>query len=178
MVEERTLPPEIEHLKAPPSYSRDSNGRLICAGCTHDEFDHMIGPYRTGCCHCGCKWFVVDFREIRSAVDAQREKDASGMLNDYVNKCHENAVSKGFWDDCDITDVYFNLSKLMLIVTEVAEAAEAIRHDDKVNFAEELADICIRVFDFAVAHGIDLEREIINKMKKNRARPYMHGKRA
>ena len=33
-----------------------------------------------------------------------------------------------------------NLSALMLITTEVAEAAEEVRNDDRENFAEELAD--------------------------------------
>lgn len=38
-------------------------------------------------------------------------------------------------------------SKLTLVHTEVSEAAESIRHDDKENFARELADIEIRILD-------------------------------
>lgn len=101
-----------------------------------------------------------------------------GTLNNYAKTCHEIAVSKGFWEGRDTEDVLSTLAELMLIVTEVAEAAEAVRHSDKANFAEELADICIRVFDTATAHSIDLEQEIVNKMVKNRDRPHMHGKEA
>lgn len=38
-------------------------------------------------------------------------------------------------------------SKLALVHTEVSEAAESVRHDDKENFARELADIEVRILD-------------------------------
>ena len=76
--------------------------------------------------------------------------------------------------------------KLMLIVTELSEAMEAYRHmtfairpqHDKVydNFSEELADTVIRLFDLCGSLEIDLEHEIIKKMKVNLKRPYRHGK--
>jgi len=68
------------------------------------------------------------------------------------------------------------LGKLMLIVTEVAEAAEAVRHEDLDNFKEELADIAIRLFDIAGTMSIDLEDVIVDKMKVNEKRPFQHGK--
>ncbi len=67
------------------------------------------------------------------------------------------------------------LSWLMLIVTEVAEAAEAVRHGNEANFAEELADVVIRVFDTSEALGIDIEAEIVKKMATNEQRPIRHG---
>jgi len=69
------------------------------------------------------------------------------------------------------------LGKLMLIVTEIGEAAEAVRHDDYKNFAEELADATIRILDIAETNRIDLEAEIREKMRINRDRPKGHGKR-
>ena len=57
----------------------------------------------------------------------------------------------------------------------VAEAMEAVRHDDRANFAEEIADTCIRCLDICGSLGIDIEAEITKKMERNRAREYKHG---
>lgn len=45
-------------------------------------------------------------------------------------------------------------SKITLIHTEVAEAAESARHDDKENFARELADIEVRILDTVGGLGL------------------------
>jgi NTP pyrophosphatase (non-canonical NTP hydrolase) len=45
------------------------------------------------------------------------------------------------------------------------------------NLGEELADIVIRVFTYAEGNGIDIEREVLNKIEVNRSRPYRHGKK-
>lgn len=68
------------------------------------------------------------------------------------------------------------LGKLMLVVTELAEAAEAVRHKDKANFIEELADAFIRLMDITAAGGLDMEAAIIDKMAKNWQRPLRNGK--
>ena len=65
----------------------------------------------------------------------------------------------------------------MLVVTEVAEAAEDVRHEQWDHFGEELADVCIRVLDICASLGIDLEYEIVAKMLKNEQRPFLHGKK-
>ena len=113
-----------------------------------------------------------------------------------VIDAHENAVKHGFWEDLQNTDNDLDLewhkiafknpvceidtnaisTRLMLIVGEVAEAQEGLRHNDRSNFAEELADIVIRVFDLAGGLDINLEVEIIKKMATNALRPYKHGK--
>lgn len=72
-------------------------------------------------------------------------------------------------------DVRHILSWLMLITTEVAEAAEAARIGDRENFAEECADIFIRLGNVCAALGIDLEAEVLKKMARNDARPALHG---
>lgn len=89
--------------------------------------------------------------------------------------------------------------KLMLVVTELSEAMEAYRHisttalmallgqsrfytcagadmDRLLNFREELADTCIRLFDLAGSLDINLEGEIEAKMHINEGRPQRHGK--
>ena len=105
-----------------------------------------------------------------------------GHLNDLAYKAFKNSKDHGFWDEYYALEsthpVPVILSKLALITSEVGEAIEAVRKDDRNNLAEELADICIRVFDLAEALNINLEQSIVNKMQKNEARPYMHGKLA
>lgn len=64
---------------------------------------------------------------------------------------------------------------LALIHSEVSEALEAFRHDDKVGFEEELADVLIRVLDCAGGLGRDIDAAVRAKLKKNRHRGYRHG---
>jgi NTP pyrophosphatase (non-canonical NTP hydrolase) len=68
------------------------------------------------------------------------------------------------------------LGKLMLVVTELSEAAEAVRSGDNANFAEEIADAYIRLCDIVDATGIDIHAEIDKKMFKNEGRPVKHGR--
>jgi len=65
---------------------------------------------------------------------------------------------------------------LALIHSEVSEALEADREGDDELYAEELADIVIRVLDHAETEGIDLEEEIKRKNAINEGREYKHGK--
>ncbi len=78
---------------------------------------------------------------------------------------------KGF-----ITEKSNMMEKLMLVVTELAEAAEDVRTDSWDHFPEEIADATIRIFDIAGSLGIDLEEAINNKMIINQNRPYRHSK--
>ena len=103
---------------------------------------------------------------------------SSRSIGQISRTCHAIAVSKGFWKDRNPDDVFSTLTEMALIHSEVSEAVEAIRKGDMENFAEELADICIRVFDTAVGHGVDLEAAILQKMQKNAQREHMHGKKA
>ena len=68
------------------------------------------------------------------------------------------------------------LGKLMLVCCEVSEAAEAVRHNDIINFREELADTFIRLLDICGTMEIDIESEITAKMLINEKRPVRHGK--
>jgi len=95
-------------------------------------------------------------------------------LGELVTRAHANAVNKGFWD----SDVKQTVAGgLMVIVTELGEACEADRIGDRENFAEELADVIIRVADLCGGLGIDIEKAVEQKMCKNEGRPRLHGKR-
>ena len=75
----------------------------------------------------------------------------------------------------EVDKVRFLCTHMALIHTEVSEATEAIRHIDPANFAEELADIIIRVTSVAHGMGIDLGKEVQDKLAVNRTRGFRHG---
>ena len=123
---------------------------------------------------------------------------------------HSINRKNGFWDDWELVSgdnqlhlsigssetrhrlrIMFINEKLMLTVSELAEAMEGIRKggikpDDKLpqfsNLAVELADTVIRVLD--LAEGIELVDEngtnevlaaLVQKLKINAGRGYKHG---
>jgi len=125
-------------------------------------------------------------------------------LNEHSKACFNNAVNKGFYDTYDKLmtmasqagddkllaefQAIWKLSRLELVTTELAEAAEEVREPGKLSvkikeklgedlpaFNEELADALIRLFDLAGSLGIDLDRAVNLKMKANSMRKPMHG---
>ena len=99
-------------------------------------------------------------------------------LNPICEAVAEHVRAKGFSTPTSLDDVDGTLAKLMLVVTEVGEAAEAVRHGDRPNFEEELADAVIRIYDLCGHMNIDLGRAVEGKMTVNAARPQKHGKLA
>ena len=76
---------------------------------------------------------------------------------------YANKVSKGF----NTTDV--NL-EFCLIMEELAEAFRAYRK--KLDLGEELADVVIYILGLSEILGISLEKEIVDKIEKNKNRKY------
>lgn len=99
------------------------------------------------------------------------------LLNSIGDELHAIKIAHGWkvttMDDWGNPDKM--LAVLMLITTEVAEAAEAVRNNDIENFKEELADIAMRLISLPCGMGIDLGEAITKKMEYNRTRPYKHG---
>lgn len=104
------------------------------------------------------------------------------MFDDLAEKIHNNAVEKGFWDRP--ADPIFVAKQMMMIVSEVSEAMEALRKDmDPDQISDEFADIIIRTLDLyaglADAGYVkkSLDYAIKEKMERNTHRPKKHGVR-
>jgi NTP pyrophosphatase (non-canonical NTP hydrolase) len=114
-------------------------------------------------------------------------KTAFNALGDQI---HDWARGQGFYDrertvvrdsvtgDVEGRPVNPSLpaEKLCLIHSEVSETLEALRDGDRKAEAEEVADILIRVLDYAAWRRIDLDRVVADKMAKNAGRPRLHGR--
>lgn len=97
--------------------------------------------------------------------------------------CHSASRSAGWWHDLHTGEPIIERphvvgEKLMLVVSEVAEAMEGHRKnlmDDKLPHRKmvevELADAVIRIADLAGALGLDLGGAIAEKLAFNAVRP-------
>ena len=112
----------------------------------------------------------MDILEMRVAMS----------LKELQREIWELMESKG-WHETDSGP----LANHMLIVSEIAEATESVRHgepdewiDDKgkpQGEAVELADAVHRILDYFATKGWDLEAVLRRKLEFNKTRPYRHG---
>ena len=94
-------------------------------------------------------------------------------FNDLQEVVHDANKKKGYWDK-----PYNDCEKLCLIHSEVTEAMEAVRYGnpkDKQlpqhsNLEVELADIIIRIMDYAGGKNFKLGQIITDKIKFNETR--------
>jgi NTP pyrophosphatase (non-canonical NTP hydrolase) len=118
---------------------------------------------------------LQEFMNEQPVMILNAEKTEVVFLNTVNNLCEEaytNAKAKGWHDSPREMGTI-----IALIHSELSEALEADRKGDSENFVEELADVCIRIFDLCGSLNLDLESAIVEKMEYNKTRPYKHGKR-
>lgn len=121
------------------------------------------------------------------------------MINKLAKEIHKGNVDRGFYDEP--TEIG---TRLMLLVSEAAEALEADRKGrhcqvdlkEKVlghawdedfkkefldhvkdTFEDELADVLIRLLDLAAYLDVNIEAHTTAKLRFNSLRPYKHGKK-
>ena len=108
----------------------------------------------------------MDLKKIQKLVLVEYRKNGYEEL---WNRSYRIASRYGFGHMVDLAEVG-------LFCSEVGEAMEDIRQLRHEHMGEELADIVIRVLNFANRKGIDIEAEIRRKNRKNLKRPKLHGK--
>lgn len=114
-------------------------------------------------------------------IDARRKAEFAAAIGLMADAVQNNSAAHGFWADG------LNRNKgemLALIHSEVSECLEAVRkpHKDKHcptfdNEAIKLADIIIRVMDYARGFDLPLAHAILAKHEFNEGRPKLHGKK-
>lgn len=108
----------------------------------------------------------------RPVADLAESLDALGRIFNHT------AVQKGFYGQPSEDG-----TRLMLIVSELAEALEAYRHgnppSEKIptfdSVEEELADAIIRILDHCAHKGYRIGRAVAAKHAYNLGRDHMHG---
>lgn len=113
-------------------------------------------------------------------IEDEEEKDMEERrIDDWKEEIHEIAKEKGWWED----ERTFG-EIVSLIHSEVSEALEEHREDDKMFYYEgekpegkgvELVDAIIRILDYLGRKDVDVEEILKAKCEYNKGREYRHG---
>jgi NTP pyrophosphatase (non-canonical NTP hydrolase) len=117
---------------------------------------------------------TLTLEEVKAKGEAMAQTIYDGILNCSV-MMHEISKARGWYHTLDadgnkVAKVRNIAEMLALIHSEVSEALEADRKGNHENFAEELADAVIRIFDLAVYKNVDIAKAIVQKAQKNMTR--------
>lgn len=126
-------------------------------------------------------------------AETPNEVVESVVLDSLAQQINDWAARKGFnttpldnfltsAEEAGFILLHLKTTKLMLVVTELAEAVEGLRKpvasslEGFTNEEEEIADAIIRLFHYAGQFKLRLGDAVLAKMAKNEGRPYKHGK--
>lgn len=133
---------------------------ILDRGCQHGA----LHPFACGECY-------AEYLESKGDMMVKTNLKELGKVVLEINTANGwNVLRPDQW-----ADTYKVPAVLALIHSEVSEALEAFRKDDKQNFEEELADVVIRVIDCSAGLGLDLDKAIAEKLEKNKKRGFRHG---
>lgn len=120
---------------------------------------------------------VEVLNECRLTLEEGDDVDFIASFSALADRANVNAHNKGFYEKPQETG-----TRLMLMVTEIAEACDADRkdlRDDKIpeflGLEAELADCIIRIMDFSAEKDLRVAEAVVAKMKFNKTRDYLHG---
>lgn len=104
----------------------------------------------------------------------------AAAFNELAKKAHENAREKGFWDHDPspaevIARIHGELSETLELYDR-AEHREISMKIEHYRVEEELADVILRVLDFAASEGLDIGQAVLDKHAYNLGRARLHGK--
>jgi len=117
--------------------------------------------------------FLAEYELVTGTIEEEQHAHA---LNSLATLCHQDNI-KWWHDPTTGARVGNKGEKLMLMVSELAEAMEAERRDlmdDKLPHLKgavvELADALIRLLDYCGAYGYDIGGAFVEKMRYNATR--------
>lgn len=104
----------------------------------------------------------------------------------HAREVYEVGKASGFYDTPHTDPKFNHCEKIMLMVTELAEAVEGLRGapfpgipDDKLPhrpmLEAELADTVIRIMNYGTHCGLDVAGAIVEKAAFNATRGHRHG---
>jgi len=106
----------------------------------------------------------------------QNEMFVSAFMG-LAKEVNDTAKAKGWWDgERNEAEI------ICLMHSELSEALEALRHgnppSDHISYSlleEEMADVIIRIMDYAFAKKLLVPEALIAKLAFNRKREFKHG---
>lgn len=118
-----------------------------------------------------------------------KEVFTSISIAELQERCNQTANDKGWWYEDDATPERTFGDMIALMHSELSECLEEFRNGHAVNeiyhaldditkpegIPVELADVIIRIVDFAEQYDIPLEAALILKMDYNDTRARRHG---